>query len=270
MKTLEKHVILYDNQCPLCCAYTAGFVKTQMLDDKGRAPFSNASSLIEKFHVDQKRACDEIALIDTVTGRTAYGIDSIFMILSHRFPLLRPILRNALVKAIFVRLYAFISYNRKVIIPARATEGLPCVPSFNLRYRIAFLLFAWIVTSLILTKYSTLLTPIIPATNFYREFLICGGQILFQGMVIAIMDKNKVFDYLGNMMTVSLAGAMILFVITPLSLIVHQPLIYVAVFAFVVLLMFTEHIRRTRLLQLSWIMTFSWVVYRVIVLALIV
>ena len=39
MKTLKKHVIIYDDECPLCDLYTGGFVKSVMLDERGRTPF---------------------------------------------------------------------------------------------------------------------------------------------------------------------------------------------------------------------------------------
>ena len=47
------------------------------------------------------------------------------------------------------------------------------------------------------------------------------------------------------------------------------PVIYPVYFMAVAGLMFLEHIRRTKLLHLGWLLTVSWVVYRIIVLLLI-
>jgi len=40
MKTLENQTLLYDEDCPLCQAYTSAFVKTGILDENGKKPFT--------------------------------------------------------------------------------------------------------------------------------------------------------------------------------------------------------------------------------------
>jgi len=47
------------------------------------------------------------------------------------------------------------------------------------------------------------------------------------------------------------------------------PLFYVCYFMCVAGLMFLEHIRRTKLLNLGWVLTISWACYRLLVLLLI-
>ena len=49
MKTLENHTLLYDEDCPLCQVYSSGFIKTGMLDQNGRQPFSTLSSETQNF-----------------------------------------------------------------------------------------------------------------------------------------------------------------------------------------------------------------------------
>lgn len=39
MKTLANHTLLYDEACPMCNLYTAGFINAKMLDKNGRKPF---------------------------------------------------------------------------------------------------------------------------------------------------------------------------------------------------------------------------------------
>jgi hypothetical protein len=48
-----------------------------------------------------------------------------------------------------------------------------------------------------------------------------------------------------------------------------SPLIFTLCFLGVAGLMFVEHIRRTKLLNLGWAMTITWVLYRLVVLGLI-
>lgn len=106
----------------------------------------------------------------------------------------------------------------------------------------------------------------IPQGGPFREYLVCGGQILFQGIVLSIYAPAKRWDYLGNMMTISLAGALLL---CPIGAFRPAPLPAAAGFMLVAGLMFFEHIRRAKLLGLGWLPTITWAVYRLLILALI-
>jgi hypothetical protein len=268
MKTLHDHTIIYDDECPMCDLYTRSFVKARMLDKHGRIGFTKAGQLLDR--VERPRACDEIALVNNRTGEVTYGIDSLMRIIGNSFPIFNPLFRNAIFYRSMKKLYAFISYNRKVIIPGRRlADPYGCNPSFDVTYRIIYLLFAWIVTSLILNAYSKMLRPLVPVGNFEREFLICGGQILFQGCFVAATNKRYTFHYLGNMMTISLAGSLLLLIFLPFVNLTHGPFLPLAMFMIVVALMFFEHIRRVKLLELSSVLTATWLGYRVIVLLII-
>jgi len=86
-----------------------------------------------------------------------------------------------------------------------------------------------------------------------------------------LLRKGKRIDYLGNMMTVSLIGSLLLLPV----LLAHKifPAIpsefFPAWFMVVVGIMLLEHIRRTKLLGLSTLLSATWVLYRLLVLALI-
>jgi hypothetical protein len=77
-------------------------------------------------------------------------------------------------------------------------------------------------------------------------------------------------DYLGNMMTVSLMGVLLLL---PMLLIgvafpgMHA-LVFLAYFMAVVGVMLLEHMRRMTILKLGWWPSISWVLYRVLVVIL--
>jgi hypothetical protein len=271
MKTLNDHTILYDKECPICDFYTSAFINTGMLDQNGRVAFTDADALIKRYHVNRETACDRIALVDLKTGKVKYGIQSLICIVCYRFPFLVGLFNLGLVQFLAGCLYSFISFNRKVIIPGKDIDDVnACKPSFSFRYRVLYITLTWFLTSIILARYASHLTPFIPATNFSREFLICGGQILFQSVVILIINRKRYFDYIGNMMTISFAGSLLLLIPLALTSVINNPLIYAGWFMSVVCIMFFEHIRRTSLLKVSWILTLSWVLYRVIVLTLIV
>ncbi|MFP9113813.1 hypothetical protein ACLI1A_07705 [Flavobacterium sp. RHBU_3] len=85
MKTLRHQTLVYDKDCPLCRAYTAGFVKTGMLDENGRLPYADLNAESCAF-VDADRARNEIALIDHKSKTVTYGIDSLLKVLGHSMP----------------------------------------------------------------------------------------------------------------------------------------------------------------------------------------
>lgn len=264
MKTLHNHVILYDADCPMCNIYTNAFVKTGMLDSNGRIPYSPGMLPPQ---VDAKRACDEIALVDRTTNEVTYGIDSLFKILAHRFAFLSPLFKLKVFRMFMAQLYAFISFNRKVIAPADVHKSV-CLPSFSISYRVAYLLFSWIITSIILTRYAAHLP--IPATSFGREFLICGGQLLFQGSIVWFTNCNRALDYLGNMMTVSLCGGLLLLPLLWINSVIALPsLVFFAWFAMVVTAMLFMHLHRVKLLHVSSWLTLTWIIYRVLVLGVV-
>jgi predicted DCC family thiol-disulfide oxidoreductase YuxK len=269
MKTLNNHVILYDAECPMCNMYTKAFVQTGLLATDGRAPYQSLNENTCPV-VDRQRAVNEIALVNQETGEVTYGIKSLFKILANAVPALRYIFNFGPFISLMSRVYAFVSYNRRVIIPVKISENFQYQPTFKLKYRIAYLFFTWAITSFILTAYTHLLIGVVPIGNAYREYLVCGGQIFFQGLIVTLIAKEKRWDYLGNMMTISLAGSLLLgFVLLAAHWIGHQPIFYTAYFMLVAGLMFLEHIRRTKLLQLGWTLTITWALYRVAILVLI-
>ncbi|WP_345955185.1 DCC1-like thiol-disulfide oxidoreductase family protein [Mucilaginibacter sp. PAMB04168] len=269
MKTLQNHIILYDAECPMCKAYTRAFTQTGMLNADGRASYQQMPEVACPV-VDRQRAVNEIALVNTQTGEVTYGVDSVFKVLGHAFPVFMPLFAFGPFVWLMRKVYAFISYNRRVIIPAphKGEQGLQ--PTFRLSYRLLYLLFSWLVVGFILTIYTHRLTGLVPLGNVYREYMICGGQIIFQGLIVSLYMPAKRWDYLGNMMTISLAGALLLLPVLWIGKwLAFSAWLYTAGFMGVAGLMLLEHIRRTQLLQLGWLLTITWVVYRLLVLFLI-
>lgn len=270
MKTLNDHTIFYDAVCPMCNLYTNAFVKSGMLDKNGREPYQTMDPDFAS-QIDCNRAVNEIALMDKHTGKIYYGVASLFIIIGNAFPVFKPLFRCRPFAWMADKAYKFISYNRRVIMPSSEDVSLPHQnPSFNLRYRLAYLIVTWFITALVLNSYSKLLIGLIPPSNFYREFLVCGGQIFWQLGIISLINKEKSWDYLGTMMTISFAGGLLLLPVIILSnLITASPYVYAAYFMVVVSLMLLEHIRRAKLLKISWIISVSWVTYRTILLFII-
>ncbi|GAA4320584.1 hypothetical protein GCM10023149_19930 [Mucilaginibacter gynuensis] len=269
MKTLNNHIILYDAECPMCSLYTKAFINTGMLDSNGRQPYQTMPDSFCPL-VDRQRAVNEIALVNTQTGEVNYGIVSLFKVIANAFPVFKGLFSWKPFIWFMSKGYSFISYNRRVIVPGNADDDFEVQPTFRLIYRLAYLLFSWLVVGFILTAYAPLLKGMVPVGNEYREYLICGVQIVFQGIIISMYAARKKWDYLGNMMTISLAGALLLLPALLLAQFVALPAIaYTLYFLGVAGLMFLEHIRRTKILALGWLMTITWILYRLGILVLI-
>nr|WP_321228165.1 hypothetical protein [uncultured Psychroserpens sp.] len=267
MKTLEHHTLLYDEDCPLCQVYTSGFIKTGMLDQNGRQPYSTISTENQNF-INLERASNEIALVDNKNKTVIYGIDSLLKVLGFRFPIIEKIGHLKPVKFLLKKLYSFISYNRKVIIPSEEnkSEQLQCLPSFNVKYRLLYILFSVVVTMFTLFHFSKNITTL-PHGSLMREGFITIGQLVFQGLLIYKLDKKTILNYFGNLMTISLMGSLMLL---PLLIInwmvqIHETIFLIG-FGITVLIMFIEHFRRIKLLKLPRFLTYTWVLYRVLIL----
>lgn len=268
MRTLQDHVILFDSECPMCYVYTKAFIKVGMLPSNGREAYQNMPENICPL-VDRQRAANEIALVNTQNGEVTYGIQSLFKIIGNAMPVFKPIFGFAPFIWLMTKIYAFVSYNRKVIIPAEVLKN-SIQPSFKIQYRLAYLLFTWLATAFVLTAYAHLLTDFVPIGGKYREYLICGGQMLFQGTIMFFYRKEKLWEYLGNMMTISFAGSMLLLPALAIAKYFHiLPVIFILYFLLVAGLMFLEHLRRSKILKLGLAMSITWAVYRLIVLRLI-
>ncbi|MBP2616727.1 DCC1-like thiol-disulfide oxidoreductase family protein [Chryseobacterium jejuense] len=266
MKTLKNHTLIYDNECPMCNIYSKGFTTCGMLDTGGREAFTEIS-VSNKNLIDFNRAKNEIALVDHENNKVTYGLDSLLLIIGSSFPLLEKIARIQPLYWLFKKLYSFVSYNRKQIIPSKKdnTEQ-SCVPDFNLKYRVAYITFVALFSAYILSLYSGRLggslTP-----NFLRELAVCLGQILWQNLFLKAYLKDKIWDYLGNMMTVSLLGTLLLI---PAMLTNFAPVFYLIYFGIVVFIMFLEHLRRCKILKLNVLPTISWILFRLTALAIII
>jgi predicted DCC family thiol-disulfide oxidoreductase YuxK len=184
MEMLQNKIIIYDDVCPLCKAYTLGFVQLGWLLPGHRLGFSEASSdLLAR--IDLNRARHEIPLLDIESGETLYGKDALFFILGEALPWLKPLFGFSVFRAIIFALYQIITYNRRIIAGSRKPEtGFDCAPDFNAFYRWLYIAIATAVAGALLWA-SAIPLPVIwiPAVilmggMFYRTF---EGRTMYVG-----------------------------------------------------------------------------------------
>lgn len=266
METLHNHIILYDAECPMCSLYTGAFVRNGLLDAGGKEAYQQYTGPACP-NLDWQRAVNEIALVNQATGEVTYGIASLLKVCGNAMPILAPLLRWKPFLWLAGKAYAFISYNRRVIVPAPpAANQFQYQPSFNIKYRIAWIVLAWMVTSVVLGAYPWIIGGYFHGTALERELTIGGGHILLQAIVVSMHGKKKTWDYLGNLMTLSLAGSIALFLATIICLWLNLGWYTCGLcFLAIAFLMIPEHLRRSRLLELGYWPTVTWILYRLII-----
>ena len=246
METTDK-ILVYDDACPLCVAYTGAFVKTGLLTPEGRQPFSSATP--ELLHsINWQRSKNEIPLLDPVTKQVWYGIDALLEILGQKCHAIKTIGHLKPVNWLLKKLYSFISYNRKVIVAVKASPlQIDCTPSFNVFYRALFmLLFLVANTLMLLPVHQYLLTQIPMYSLSTRQLLLLHGAIVIINCLLALfLPKQTAFEYLGqvNMLTLITNLLLIPLLITDALLQPHHWLNYLYL-SLLTIVIFKEYFRR--------------------------
>lgn len=195
---MNKKIIIYDDNCPLCAAYTNGFVKTGFIDKEGRIDFSSISPELSA-KIDLDKSVNEIPLIDTSSNQVWYGIDALLEILGQKFPVIKTIGNIPPLKFLLQKLYKFISYNRRVIVAASKKEGFDCTPDFNVRYRLLFLFVFLVFNSLMLFP----LQAYVLENSVFNSNIVKLQAVHFLFMFINIiigfsLHKRDGLEYLGQ------------------------------------------------------------------------
>lgn len=205
MSELENKVIIYDDVCPMCKAYTAGFIKMGWL--KHRTGFAAASPEILD-QIDLDRARHEIPLLDTQTGEVVYGLNALFLILGERMPFIRPLFRNRFFRAILYQLYQIITYNRRIIAGSKApATGFDCAPDVNLFYR-------WLYIGLA----STAALGLLAWHAFPPTFLSGALLLLLLILLSSVLFTRKKLDFAGHWATIALVSALLVGILPKIAI----------------------------------------------------
>jgi hypothetical protein len=264
---LKHKKLLIDQDCPMCRAYGSAFTKMKLIDNETVAPYQTIGTAYAS-EIDMTRAKNEIAFLCTDTRQTKYGIDAMIAILTSKSRTFRSILNFKPIYYPLKALYAFVSYNRKVIAPAAIDPNArQCTPDASASLNWLYILCAALFTGFVLNLYAFEITSAMGLSySSAREYIICFGQIFWQAGFAAIVGPKKVLSYLGNMSTVSVIGALLLIPALLIYNVLNLSIAYLIIaFLIVVTIMLSEHIRRCRLLGLPISLSLSWIGYRLMV-----
>ncbi len=255
MKTLANHQLIYDKDCPMCKVYSQAFIKTKMLDENGRKNYRELSADI-KCLLDLDKARNEIALVDHTEKKVYYGLDSLLIIIGNSFPFLEKIGRIGFIYWFFQKLYKMVSYNRKQIIPSKydILENA-CVPDFNLKYRILYLIFG-----LLFSTY--LLNQIFINSDYHQDYLLAFilifGIYLWQTGFIFQSKIENVFNYLGNLNTIIISGSALIYMVSIFEMPATLSTVMILILIF---LMVLDHFRRGQILKMNLYSSIAFLSY---------
>jgi predicted DCC family thiol-disulfide oxidoreductase YuxK len=216
MKATSK-ILIYDDGCPLCVAYTTAFVKAGLLNEQGRKNFNNIDAASFEL-IDKAKCNNEIPLLDTETKQVWYGIDALFELLNPKIPFIKFIGNIKPVKWLLQKMYRFISYNRKVIVAVSSKNGYDCNPDFNIGYRVYFLVFFLLFNTIMLAPlYETVFTKsFIGRSSFAQLQAAHLGLVAGNILMAAFTGFKKGIEYLGQ---VNMLALICILLIIPLHLI---------------------------------------------------
>jgi predicted DCC family thiol-disulfide oxidoreductase YuxK len=195
---LSDKIILYDDSCPMCSLYTQAFVRLRLLEPQNRVGLAEAGQQYLA-RLDMDRARHEIPLLDRETGEVVYGIDALFLIISHRFPLLHYLFRLRLFRGSMYGLYQIITYNRRFIAGTAAPcSGFNCAPDFSLKYRSIYLALALIIWAGLLLSF--LRNPMVLDDPTLRGAFLMAGGLQLLALACGARARRK-WDYLSSVAT---------------------------------------------------------------------
>lgn len=248
-------ILVYDDACPLCVAYTSAFVKAGLLTAEGRQSFSDVSA--ELLHtINFQRSKNEIPLLDPVNNKVWYGIDALLEILGSKCPAIKTIGHLKPVNWFLKKLYSFISYNRKVIVAAKASPlKVDCTPSFNLFYRVLFMLVFLAANTLMIYPIHQHLLSKMPGYSLSagQLFLLHTAMVAINCILALFMPKQTAVEYLGqvNMLTLVTNLLLLPLLITDAYVNLHSWVNYLYL-GLLTIVIFNEYFRRMHYAQILY------------------
>ena len=219
MKTADK-IMIYDDSCPMCAAYTKAFVNTGLLAGAGRQSFSNADKNLLS-QIDPVKSRHEIPLIDTKKKTILYGIDAMLEVIGNKLPLVKRLGTFKPINFFLKKLYKLVSYNRRVI-TASTTQSIhfDCTPDFNLPYRILLLGIGFCFNTLMLspTYHNVFIHSIFSSATANQLQIAHLAFVSFNILLATRLTLKRAIDFLGQ---INLIGIMYSLLMIPLIIVNH-------------------------------------------------
>jgi predicted DCC family thiol-disulfide oxidoreductase YuxK len=260
---MKDKAIIYDHNCPMCSLYTKGFVKWGLLENNNRLPFASVSQQEFINRVDWRRAKHEIPLVDLQGGQTLYGLHALTYVLGRKMPWLSIVLRYKPLYKLASHLYNLVSYNRRIIVPAKndSPTGFDCTPDFHRTYRLAFILLAIFSSVLITYAFGQTFAALLGTNSGGWQMLLMAGTGWAVQLLLAwVFLREKCTDYISHLAVIMLIGVLVLLPGILFGRLTSQPSLWIPLLSVLLSssLMCRQHVIRARSLGLPPRWTFLW------------
>jgi hypothetical protein len=254
---IKNKKLLIDRDCPMCRIYGNAFTQLKWVD-KDTVSYYQACPNNYANRIDMERAKSEIAFFNPETGKTKYGIDVFIEILWEGR--LAKLLKWKPLYWLSKKLYRFVSFNRKVIAPARVSDDLKnCEPPVHLGYRIVYIALSILFFGLGLHFLFSSLQDSFPIIYKTSPFLLAMIPFAIQSLVLLVSQAKNKLDYLGNMATVANILTIILLPAVLVFQLLNLSVVYMLIAtSLAATIAFVEIRDRTKLLNQSDSLNLSW------------
>ena len=239
-------IIIYDDNCPLCAAYTNAFIETGLIKKEDRKNFSNIEPEWMAM-VDIKRSANEIPVIDATTHQVWYGIDALLEILGQKIPFIKIAGNIPPVKWLLYKLYKFISYNRRVIVAGKQASGsYDCTPDFDIRYRLLFIIACLCFTTGMLFPIQHYLLRTSISNNSIQQLVYAYFILATVNIAIASkLGKMKGMEYMGQVSMLALIAGLLAVPLILLNKYLHiQNTLFNSIYLGMIAIVFINEYRR--------------------------
>jgi predicted DCC family thiol-disulfide oxidoreductase YuxK len=213
MTSLENKLIIYDSNCKLCSTLRSVILQVTAIRNQQIKAYAELEPELAK-KVDGEKFRNGMALVDTGEGNTIYGSDGIAYVFSSQSRILHILLKAAFFRGIFGFLYQVIAYNRYIIATPKSKFVCNCYPDKIIRFRIAYILIALLISVLLTVLFGISLREFFPGTGrlyaAVQMLLIAGTGWVLQMLLAAVCMRDKAVDYFGHLGTIMVAGLLVL------------------------------------------------------------
>lgn len=185
MKNSSK-ILFFDKGCRLCAA-SANFSAKIGLAHQDQ--INSLQEIREEIlcDIDQSRYCNELAVHDSSTKETRYGVEGIVWFLEEKWGKWINFLLWPVVFQIVNFFYKLFAYNRRLIVPTYDKVEGDCAPKFHWGFRVAYMLLVLLVIWMIGGWLSLLFIAVPPVLFFIFSLRLIPEKMEFLGHLATII-----------------------------------------------------------------------------------
>lgn len=256
MNILKHKIIVYDGDCPLCLRLKQQAVRWHIVAEGDCCTIDKLPTEYAA-QVDIQRFRSEMALVDTISGQTLYGIEGLSSVFAFRYPVLRPLLAFSLIQAMLRAVYRIVAPNRYVIsTPPARPFACACAPVVSTGTRLRYIIPAHLLSIAATTLVAIAIRPLVPEValveHIVQMLLITGTGWALYIALAAVIRPHLFIEHWAHITSVMWRGILLLL---PVAILAAFSVYSLAFLFFCIIIssivMRIQHMRRIKALGLS-------------------